>query len=337
MPIPVRKTIRLSRLPASLCLGIALLLPLRLLGAVQPVQPAQAVKPENQPELLDLADAPREFLSEKFVNLANEIDRFFGGDRNFQESNQSVFQMDITRVSGYAGNNKLEFSGRAKLHLPTTEKRLHLLVETDADQNVTGETKQRKTAVSKKPTGTRKIALAARYEKEKEERWRFSTDAGVQLRAPLEPFTRARASYSFLDGKWRKTTTGTVFWFNSIGAGESTQFDLERILSEPMLFRSSSNATWLHNKQNFDLRQDLSIFHTLNDRSALLYQASAFGITHPQVQLNEYVLLLVYRYRLHRDWMFFEISPQLHFPRDLNFRLSPQLNMRLEMLFDEKR
>lgn len=331
MPIPGHITIPLSKLPASLVLGIALLMPVRLYGAVQ------AVKPANQTELLDIADAPREFLSEKFVNFANKIDRFFGGDRNFQESNQSVLQMDITRVSGYAGNNKLEFSGRAKLHLPTTEKRLHLLVETDADQNVTGETKQRKTAVSKKPAGSRKIAVAARYEKEKEERWRFSTDAGVQLRAPLEPFTRARLSYSFLDRDWRKTTTGTVFWFNSIGVGESTQFDMERILSEPMLFRSSSNATWLHNKQNFDLRQDFSIFHTLNDRNALLYQASAFGITHPQAQLNEYVLLLVYRYRLHRDWMFFEISPQLHFPKEMNFRLSPQLNMRIEMLFDEKK
>jgi hypothetical protein len=305
------------------------------MGAEQRAQ--SPPQPEPQPELLDVIDAPREYLSEKFVSFANDIDRFFGGDRNFQESNQSVFQMDITRVSGYAGDNNFEFSGRAKLHLPTTERRLHVLVETDPEQNVTGETKQRKTVVNKKVTAPTKIAVGARYEKEQENRWHFSTDAGVQLRAPLEPFTRARVSYSVPDGEWRKKTTETVFWFNSIGVGESTQFDLERFLSKPVLFRASSSATWLHDKQNFDLRQDLTIFHTLNERNALLYQASAIGVTHPQAQVNEYVILLVYRYRLRRDWMFFELSPQLHFPKELNFRLSPQLNMRLEMLFDESR
>lgn len=331
MPISECKTIRLAKLPVSLLLGIALLFPFMSMGVVQPVQPA------SQPEILDVVDAPREYLSEKFVSFASDIDRYFGGDRNFQESNQSVFQMDITRVSGYAGDNSVEFSGRAKLHLPTTEKRLHLLVETDPEQNVTSDPKQRKTVVNKKVAAPRKIAVAARYEKEKEERWRFSTDAGVQLRVPLEPFTRARVSYSVPGAVWRKKTTETVFWFNSIGVGESTQFDLERFLSEPVLFRSSSSATWLHDKQNFDLRQDLSIFHTLNERNALLYQASAIGATHPQAQVNEYVILLVYRYRLHREWMFFEISPQLHFPKEMNFRVGPQLNLRLEMLFDEKR
>jgi len=59
--------------------------------------------------------------------------------------------------------------------------------------------------------------------------------------------------------------------------GETTQLDLERVFSPQLLFRASSNATWLRNKHNFDLRQDLSVYHTLNDRTALLYQLSAIG------------------------------------------------------------
>jgi hypothetical protein len=42
-----------------------------------------------------------------------------------------------------------------------------------------------------------------------------------------------------------------------------------------------------------------------------------------------------YRYRLHRDWLFFELDPQLHFPADRQFHTNPALVMRLEMLFDE--
>ena len=55
----------------------------------------------------------------------------------------------------------------------------------------------------------------------------------------------------------------------------------------------------------------------------------------PHTQVTDYVLLVLYRYRIHRNWMFLELSPQLHFPKEYNYRRSPMLSMRLEMLFDE--
>ena len=334
MPTLEHKSIRLPRLTASLLLGVALLFPLKLLGAAQPDQPASQFK------LLDSADAPRDFLAEKFVNFAGDIDRFFGDDRNYQESNKSVFQLDLTRVTGYGGNRKIVLSGRAKLHLPMTEQRLHVLVESDPEKNASGETAQGQSVINNQVIAPGSVAVAARYEKAEENRWFYSTDAGIQIRGIAtspNPFTRARVSYSVPFEQWRMKTAETVFWFNSIGLGETTQFDLEHFLSEPVLFRASSNATWLHDKQNFDLRQDLSIYHTLNERNALLYQASAIGVSRPQVHVTAYVILLLYRCRLHRDWMFFELSPQLHFPKEMNFRYSPQLNLRLEVLFDKSR
>jgi hypothetical protein len=335
MPTLEHKSIRLPRLPASLLQGVALVFPLKLLGAAQPDQPASL--PEPVIPIIIPIDAPRDYLAEKFVSFAGSVDRFFGDDRNYQESNKSVLQLDLTRVSGYGGERNFVLSGRAKLHLPTTEKRLHLLLETDPEKNITGEPAQRKPVVLNQVVAPGKVAVGARYEKAEETRWHFSTDAGIQVRTPLEPFARARGSYSAPFGQWRMKAAETVFWFNTIGAGESTQLDLEHFLSEPVLFRASSNATWLHDKQNFDLRQDLSVYHALNDRNALLYQASAIGVSHPNAQVTDYVILLLYRYRLHRDWMFFELSPQLHFPREMNYRYSPQLSMRLEVLFDKSR
>jgi hypothetical protein len=112
---------------------------------------------------------------------------------------------------------------------------------------------------------------------------------------------------------------------------------MERALSEPVLFRATSTATWLKNKQYFDLRQDLSLFHTLNDHTALLYQASAIGVSQPVDHVTDYVLLFLYRYRLHRSWVFFELSPQLHFPQAKNYQASPMLIIRLEALLDNSR
>jgi len=313
--------------------GIALAFPQGLLAAEQT---DQAAKP---PSFLAKLDAPRDYVSERIVSFATDMDRFFGDERNFQEANKSVLQIDLTKVAGYNGRRNIVLSGKAKLHLPSTEKRLHLLLETDSEKNITGDTTQGQPVVLDKVTAPEKLSLAARIEKQQEEeaRWHLSADAGIQVRRPLEPFVRTRGSYSIPFETWRMKVAESVFWFNTIGLGETTQLDLEHLISAPMMFRASSNATWLHDKQNFDLRQDLSIYQTLNERSALLYQASAIGVSNPQVQVSEYVVLMLYRYRLHRDWIFFELSPQLHFPKTDNFKSNPSLSMRLEMLFDKSR
>jgi hypothetical protein len=244
-------------------------------------------------------------------------------------------------VAGYGGDRKFVLSAKAKLNLPSTEKRFHLLLESNPDQNITGEpTQTQNTTLANQIAAPQSYGLALRYEKLKEElkALNLSADAGLKFQGiHIDPFARARGSYSIPLDQWRLKAAESVYWFNTIGAGETTQLDLEHFLSEPVLFRATSNATWLNNKQNFDLREDLSIYHTVSERTALLYQASAIGVSNPQYQLNEYVLSMLYRYRLHRDWMFFELSPQLHFPKIDNFRSNPTLSMRLEMLFDESK
>ncbi len=338
MPHFEQKFISYSRLSQSLLLGTALCFPLNLLGAEQTTQPVQSTQPDQPSDLFSSIDAPRDYLSEKLVSFASNIDRFFGDDRHYQESNKSVFQLDLAKVAGYGGDRRFSLSGKANLNLPATEGRLHLLLETDPEQNVTTESTPGQTVLSNQVTTPGNYSLAARYVKELEDTWHFSTDAGLKFPIPIHPFVRSRGSYSVpLSDDWRLKAAQSVYWFNNIGVGETTQLDLEHFLSKPLLFRATSTATWLNNKQNFDLRQDLSIYHTLNERTALLYQASAIGVSNPQYEVTEYVASTLYRYRMHKDWMFLELSPQLHFPKINNFHPSPAFGMRLEMLPDQSR
>jgi len=332
----LEKSVCFTRTILRLIFGMALVSPLQLIGAEQP---AELTQQPDQADSLEYIDTPRDYLSGKIISYAKNIDSFFGDDRNYQESNKSMVQFALTRASGYGGNDSYVFSARANLSLPSTEKRLHLLVESNPDQNITGEPPQNQEnkQFTEKVDTPQSYGLALRYEKLKEElkALHLSADAGVKFQGiHIDPFVRARGSYSIPLDKWRMKAFESVFWFNTIGAGETTQIDFEHILSEPVLFRASSNATWLNEQHNFDLRQDLSIYQTVNDRSALLYQASATGISNPQYQVTDYVLLLLYRYRLHRNWIFFEVSPQVHFPKIKDYRRSAALNMRLEILFD---
>jgi len=314
-------------------------------AAEQPAPPP-LTDPTNQPfdlpalivDPFSYVDEERDYLSSKFVTLTRNLDSFFADDRNYQESNNSLVQLDLVRVAGYGGERKFVLSGRAKLDLPSTQKRFHLLLETNPDKNVTGEAVQAQTTPVKQVVAPESYSAAVRYEKAKElaQPWFVSSDLGVKFQGiHANPFARARGSYAVPINEWRLKAAETVFWFNTIGAGETTQLDVERILSELLLFRATSNATWLKEKHNFDLRQDLTVYQTLNERNAIFYQASAIGVSNPQTQVTEYVMLMQYRYRLHKQWVFLEVSPQVHFPRTDHFKSNPALSIRLEMLLDK--
>jgi len=285
-------------------------------------------------------DQERDYLATKFVDLVTYLDGFFGNDRNYQETNDSVLQLDLTRVMGYTGERRFVFQGRAKLHLPRAEKSLHLLIESDPDKNTANASNQVQAAQPAAPTQTpTSYGAGLRYErKSADDRWHAGTDAGLKIAGlNTAPFARARGSYAVPLDHWRMRAAETLFWFNTTGAGETTQLDFERPVTAPLLFRSTSSATWLYNKLSFDLRQDLSLFHTLDERTAMLYQASAIGVSRPAGVVTDYVLLTLYRHRLHREWMYLEVSPQLHFPRERNFGASGMLSVRLEVLLDKSK
>jgi hypothetical protein len=324
---------------SSLIVAMALLCPLQGFCADQPSPETELVQPSG---LLASIDTSRDYVSGKIISFATEIDRFFANDRDFQESNNSMLQLALTKVSGYGGDSKIGLSARANLNLPYAEKRLHLLIESNPDQSsiIEPSPQTKNKAINTQVTVPQSYGLALRYEKLKEELKPFhlSADAGLKFQGVnVNPFIRSRGSYSLPLDKWRLKAAESVYWFNTLGVGETTQLDLEHVLSKSTLFRASSNLTWLNDKQNFDIRQDLSIYQTMNERNAILYQISAIGVSNPQLEVTEYIGSVFYRYKLHKDWVFFELSPQLHFLKTNNFDASFSLGMRLEFLFDGKK
>jgi len=318
--------------------------------------PQAPLEKPPQSEFIDsVIDLPHNYLSEKFVNIATNVDQFFASDRDFQESNKSVLQFDLGRVVDRTGANNFVPAFRAKLHLPGAQnrlsqwgKRIHLLLESNPDKNLPGtgiNTKKKNALIFDEVSTPDSYGAALRFENRADSAWRLSADAGLKLvgagdvlnlgNTSLDPFMRSRASVTASLGATQLQLAESVFWFNTIGMGEHTQFDTDYNFAESLLFRASSSATWLHNTQNFDLRQDIDLFHTLSDKASFLYQLSAIGVSQPQAQISEYVALILYRRRLHRDWVFLELSPQLHYPRLLDYQINSLFVMRLEVLFSK--
>lgn len=287
----------------------------------------------GEESVFDFLNPTHEFWSEKVSDYAGRLDRFFGDDRNFEETNESVVQLDLIQVVDEGGDHQTTFSGRAKLALPQAKKRLHLLLETDPEEVASNQITEEGPVTTSDITATSSYAAAVRYQQDEDDVWHFSADTGVRLRSKLDPYTRLRGSGETMVGRWRFKLTETLFWFRTLGPGETTRLDIERPLAATLLFRSGSSATWLNDDRSFSARQDLSVYQTLDTRRGLVYQISAVGTTQPLTQMQEYVVLLRYRHRLHHHWLYGEISPQVHYPVETDYHSDLQLVLRLEMLF----
>jgi hypothetical protein len=322
---------RYARCQPPLLMTLVLLFPMGTYGAERPAKAAE------QPSIYDFLNASHDYWSEKIAGFAGALDRFLGNETSFQEANESVVQIDLNEVANQGGNRHTTLVGRANLALPLAEKRLHLLVETDPEKVATGAAAKDRPVLPSDVASPQSYAAAVRYQKVEKNVWHFSAGAGIKLRASFAPFVRARGSVSIPFSKWRLRLEQNLYWFNTIGAGENTQMDIEHLLSDSVLFRATSNITWLHDKQAYDLSEDISINHKIDERRALVYQVSAIGVSQPQWQVTDYVVLVRYRRRLHRDWLFVEVSPQLHYPKERHYHIDPLLILRLELLFGGKR
>lgn len=325
------------------CVLLSVILSVQNVSAAESVEfvgpPVEFAKPveesATQPSLLEEMDGPRDYVSEKIVAFTTSVDHFFGDERYFQEHNKSVIQMEMSESMEAGGNHTLKIEGKAKLDLPAAQRRFQFVLESNPEKKSTGDVKKDQ-SVTPATTTPDTYAASLRFEKKEEEHWHYSTEAGIKFQFPLDPFTRARVSYSIPVSDWRLKLAETLFWFSTIGLGETTQFDMEHVLSDPVLFRATTTSTCYEAPQNCDLREDLTVFHTLNERTALLYQLSVLGVSQPKLTETGYVLLTRYRYRLHRDWIFAEISPQLNFPKSDDFKMNALLLLRLEIIFGAK-
>ena len=59
----------------------------------------------------------------------------------------------------------------------------------------------------------------------------------------------------------------------------------------------------------------LVLFHRINEKSALSYESSINGITKPYALTTDYRLGIRYRRNIYRKWLFYEIAPQVTWPK----------------------
>jgi hypothetical protein len=306
------------------------------LPAEQPPQPPSApLKPEEQKPKSGFFDMLHGGISNGILGSAAWLDSFFADERAVKEENRTYirfhYDVFIEEKSGVSYQPAFDL----RLALPQLEKKTHLVFSSEpattpsnalASQSITG--------AEVGPTEERRFTGAVHYflKSTAEESLILRVGASLKNWSPAL-FIAPRYRLLIPLKPWDFRFSQEVVYRTDTRWETETQFDLERLLSQEFFFRTNVTGIWKENVHGYVYSVNFLLRQVLGPTHALQYAWSNSYQTRPVEELTQVALSIGYRHSFLRDWLFYEVSPQLRFPRDRNFDVTPGILFRIEMFF----
>jgi len=282
-------------------------------------------------------DRTHEMISNSILSTARWMDSFFYDERYAQEENKTRIKLRTSSFWKSGENGQIKFRADIRLLLPGFEDRLALaFAGDDQDEGIGLDAPDKVDLSSIKSTGREDNSISLRYFIETIERRNISVTLGLRYRNSMMvmfPELRWRETLS-LD-HWELSFVQKERWYTDIGWEVRTRFDFDRLLKRTYLFRTTLEGTWSEEEEpekGYAYGLHFSFYQPLGAYYAITYEFKNIFQVKPTNRLEESVLAVRYRQRVWRDWLFFEVAPQLSFPRDEHFRGVPGVLVFLEAL-----
>jgi hypothetical protein len=259
-------------------------------------------------------DRAHSYVSERLCEPAAWFDGFFGDARADEETPIGSF-FRVRNSLKYSENDDFSNNLRvsANLTLPRVSDRIRLLVS--RDESIEGDLDQDESRSGEDEEQTR---LGLRYLLSREGRTQFDIDGTVRISGGgLNPQARGRGRHTWpLTEETQARFTQTVFWERRDGFGTSSRADWEWLPSREAMVRLTGRATIAEDIDGIDWRTSLVGFRQLDRKTAIRSEIGAAGRTKPQRQPQEYFLNFRFRRAFLRDWLFYELQPEVAWPLD---------------------
>jgi hypothetical protein len=165
----------------------------------------------------------------------------------------------------------------------------------------------------------------------------FDFGAGVRLNSGLDPYTKGSYRHNFIfSDSTALRARQTIFWRDSRGFGETTDIDLDQLLSPQLLLRWDNSATIAEDVRRLEWSTAVVLFQSLGDRRAISYTSFLSGVANTDVPVRNYGVELRYRQSILREWLFVEGRTSLSWPRETlaeERKINPGVGIGIEMYF----
>jgi hypothetical protein len=272
-------------------------------------------------------DARHLYYSERLAAAIERLDRLFGDNRLVEDNRRSSLLLGVGLR--FAGDDDISLVSdvRLRMVMPRLKERLQIvlddIVEVDAPDN--------EQSIIDAVRETRPDA-ALRYIFSENEKIRTSGDIGIRTGSPHQLFGRGRWRLILPIGCWETRLSETVYWLTDDGWRLTTDFNLTRPVGA-WYFNSASRMTWEEIRSGLTFGQTFSLTYEISKRRAYRLYTSATWPETPHTREANYSVGAVYRQRIHRDWLYMELSSALEFPQMDDYEPNPFVGIKMEILF----
>jgi hypothetical protein len=305
----------------------------------------QAGEPESEAEKdsglmtwgLEQMEARRNWLSLYYVGMWRGLDRYFTDTSADDMENDSRLRLQFRQSFFNAGEVESDARVRVRVDLPNTEKKLKLFFSSDEDSSV--EERIREVSTGDRLKSESSVSGIEFSPDNKKRLWRRKFSGGVRLRSNLVPYVKfkLKREWGEEDTKdWHRQFRQEVEFFNDEKRwSESTQFTLSKTFFDGYVFRVWSEVEFKDEFNVYEYAHVYTVSRFFSERSALHYRLGAVGASQPVPRVNGVFYGIAWDYRLYKDWVYLGISPEVFYPRDLNWSAEPSVTFRLEVSFTE--
>lgn len=300
-------------------------------GVAEGVAEGAAEDEQQPPGLVDKGHAGA---SDRVRRLGAWADRFFADENYEAEANESQLRLRIQSFSQLYDGTEVEPTARLRLKLPALNDRLRLDfaspgeeedLEAAGDGDVGppppgAEEEQASAALSYFVRAVKDRTIIARLGL-KFDGYKPNPFAGVRYRELLP-----------MSDVWNFRFTQRFRYYAVERLESRTGFDFERVLEEDALFRTSVNGTWLEEDPDYFYSVGFAVFEPIDEKSAAEVQLVNSFRTDPH-RLDQITVRIRHRQKIWRDWLVFDVAPQVAFPRERDYDAVPGIMFSLEATF----
>ena len=265
--------------------------------------------------------------SDRFNAFMLDLDGFFAGDVETDESNTSFVRLRVDAVSPAVGRFELDPSVKLRVVLPRTEERVRFLLTTEDELGVAGEGVDEGVELTD-ASGGESVSFALRFVRGLRTRGDTSVDLGARQRdGRLQIYTRVRLELEERFGdRWEARAANRWYYHYVSGYENQLRLDLSRPLDRGgrRFFRSTTTFDWERERKGASIGQTFGAYAELSPRTALAaellgrYDTSVLPGASDRYRGAEARLRL--RRNVWRPWFFYELWPSVSWPAETDYR-----------------
>lgn len=281
---------------------------------------------EEDPES-EVLDRHKDYVDTQVKRASGWVDSFFDDPSYEAEAANSQFRLRPELYYRKEQGAKARLRFRARFNLPNLGRRASLIAGADEEDSGFDD--------SVDDLSDDGIVGLQFFMKESS-RWNTSISLGLKFNE-FAFFIGPRVRYEDAIGeKGSYRFTQTLRWQTNNAWQINTRLDLNRVISNRLFFRQTFDGRWRGERAEEEgYRTQISSFLTqrLGQQSGLQYEFSTVFHTRPDTHVDKYTVAVRYRKKTRRDWLYYEIVPQLSWEHDYDYKTNPGIRLRLEFFY----